>query len=102
MAANNPAAVVINASAIPGATARKLAEPASPSPANASITPHTVQNNPMNGETEPVVASHDIHFSSLRTSSPAATCICTPTAFAFFTRGALETAVPPSATPGAT
>ena len=35
----------------------------------------------MNGATEPVVASHGIHFSTLRTSSAEATCMATATAF---------------------
>ncbi len=77
----SPAAVVINASAMPGATTRRLAAPAEPSPENASITPHTVPNNPMNGVTDPVVASHGMNFSSFRTSSDVASCIATVTAF---------------------
>ena len=68
-----------SSSEIPGATARRLAAPASPKPAKESITPHTVPNNPMNGETDAMVASDDIPFSSRRTSSPAAICISTPT-----------------------
>src|SRR2546425_11589707 len=39
MAAKSPAAVVMSASAMPGATARKLAAPALPRPEKASITP---------------------------------------------------------------
>src|SRR2546428_223211 len=57
MAVNSPAAVVISASAMPGATTRKLAAPAVPSPEKASITPHTVPKSPMKGVTDPVVAS---------------------------------------------
>ena len=51
-------AVVIEASEIPGATARRLAAPAVVNCWNASIMPQTVPNNPMNGETPAVVASN--------------------------------------------
>ena len=54
-----------------GATARKLAAPTSPRPENASITPQTVPNSPMKGDTEAMVANVDIPFSRRRTSSPA-------------------------------
>ncbi len=37
--------------------------PTSLRPANASITPHTVPNNPMKVEIEPIVASHGIQLS---------------------------------------
>src|SRR5260370_20012840 len=58
MAAARPAAVVIRASEIPGATARKVAAPAVPNPWNASMIPQTVPNSPINGVTAPVIASH--------------------------------------------
>ncbi len=52
----------------------------SPRPENASMMPQTVPKSPMNGETEPVVASQDIPFSARRTSSADATCIFAVTA----------------------
>ena len=70
----------MSASAMPGATARKLAAPALPRPEKASITPHTVPKRPMNGVTEPVVASQAMPFSVRRTSSAAASCMLTVTA----------------------
>ena len=88
IAVNSPAAVVTSASAMPGATARRLAAPASPSPVNASMIPHTVPNNPMNGVTDPVVASQGIHFSSFRTSPCAAACIVARMAFSLRMRPA--------------
>ena len=57
MAAARPAAVVISASEMPGATARKVAAPAVPSPWKASMMPQTVPNNPTNGVTAPVLQS---------------------------------------------
>src|SRR5258706_184568 len=66
-AVKSPAAVVIRASAMPGATARKLAAPAAPRPVKASITPQTVPNRPINGVTEPVVASQGTYLTGLRT-----------------------------------
>src|SRR5438552_2492472 len=57
MAAARPAAVVMSASEIPGATARNVAAPAVPRPWNASIMPQTVPNRPINGVTAPVIAS---------------------------------------------
>src|SRR5690349_13859528 len=58
IAAARPAAVVIRASEMPGATARRVAAPAVPSPWNASIIPQTVPNKPTNGVTAAVMASH--------------------------------------------
>ena len=80
MAANRPAAVVTRASAMPGATARRLAEPAVPRPENASMMPQTVPNRPMKGVTPAVVASQDMPFSTRRTSSVEASCMLTVTA----------------------
>ena len=51
IAVNNPKAVVISASAIPGATARRVAMFEVESPLKVINTPHTVPNNPMNGAT---------------------------------------------------
>ena len=69
MAANKPAAVVISASEMPGATARKVAPPAVPRPWKASMMPHTVPNSPMKGVTAPVVASHGRRLSRRVNSS---------------------------------
>ena len=80
MATKSPAAVVMSASEMPGATARRLAAPALPRPEKASMMPQTVPNRPMNGETEPVVASQDMPFSARRTSSAEATCMLAVTA----------------------
>ena len=49
------------------------------------MMPQTVPNKPMNGETEPVVASQDMPFSARRTSSEEASCI--------FTRSLLSTGI---------
>src|SRR5215813_7848384 len=87
MAVKSPAAVVTSASEIPGATARREAAPALPNPENASIIPQTVPNNPLNGVTEPVVASHVIPFSTRRTSSAEVSCILTVTACKLFNLG---------------
>src|SRR5262245_31193134 len=51
------------------------------------MMPDTVQNNPLNGVTEPVVASHVIPFSTRRTSSADASCMFTVTAFRLFKVG---------------
>src|SRR5580693_6767620 len=75
IAAANPAAVVIKASEIPGATARSVAAPAVPNPWNASIMPQTVPNNPMKGVTEPVMASHGTLRSRRVISSEQAICM---------------------------
>src|SRR4030095_760079 len=56
MAGTRPAAVVIRASEIPGATAARLAEPWEPIFVKAFMIPHTVPNSPTNGVTAPVVA----------------------------------------------
>src|SRR3984957_4314081 len=80
MAVTKPAAGGNKASEMPGATARKLAEPAAPRPEKASMMPQTVPKRPIKGETEPVVASQDMPFSARRTSSAAANVIFTVTA----------------------
>ena len=64
IAANKPNAVETKALAMPGATARRLAEFAVASPANETITPQTVPNNPIKGETEAVVARKVMRLSS--------------------------------------
>ena len=69
MAATRPIAVVMSASEMPGATARRLAAPAVPSCWNASMMPHTVPNRPMNGDTVAVVASKFMLRSSRVSSS---------------------------------
>ena len=56
IAANRPMAVAISASAIPGATTARLAEPARPMPWKALMIPITVPKRPMNGAALPVVA----------------------------------------------
>ena len=56
MAANNPAAVLMSASLMPGATATMDVVPIEPMLANASMIPHTVPNRPMNGVAAAVVA----------------------------------------------
>src|SRR5208282_5473019 len=75
MAAASPAAVVIRASEIPGATARKVAAPAVPRPWKASMIPQTVPNNPINGVTAPVIASHGTLRSRRVISSEDAICM---------------------------
>src|ERR1700721_2651048 len=50
MATTRPAAVVMSASEIPGATARRVAAPAVPRPWKASMMPMTVPKSPMKGE----------------------------------------------------
>ena len=65
---------------MPGATARRLAALALPRPEKASMMPQTVPKRPMNGETEPVVASQDIPLSARRTSSAEATAMLAVTA----------------------
>src|SRR6266478_3245887 len=87
MAVKSPAAVVTRASEMPGATARRLAEPAAPKPEKASMMPQTVPNRPMNGVTEPVVASQVMPFSTRRISSADASCMLTVTAFRLFSAG---------------
>src|ERR1700694_5357221 len=87
MAAKRPAAVVTSASAMPGATARRLAAPALPRPEEATMMPQTVPKSPINGVTEPVVASQDMPFSTRRTSSADASCMLTVTACKLFNLG---------------
>ena len=65
---------------MPGATARRLAEPEVPRPEKASMMPQTVPKRPMKGATPAVVASQDMPFSVRRTSSAAASCMLTVTA----------------------
>src|SRR5450755_969522 len=69
MAAKSPAAVVMRASETPGATARKVAAPAVPSPWKASMIPRTVPKRPMKGVTAPVVASQGRRLSRRVSSS---------------------------------
>src|SRR6185312_10555958 len=75
MAATNPAAVMISASEIPGATARRVAAPAVPRPWKASMMPHTVPNSPTKGVTAPVIASHGRLRSKRVSSSEFAICM---------------------------
>ena len=75
MAANSPAAVVMSASEMPGATARKVAAPEVPRPWKASIMPQTVPKSPMKGVTAPVVASQGRRRSRRVSSSEAAICM---------------------------
>src|ERR1019366_392705 len=74
MAAKSPAAVVMRASETPGATARKVAAPAVPSPWKASMMPQTVPKRPINGVTAPVVASQGRRLSRRVSSSDDAIC----------------------------
>src|ERR1700730_5784812 len=87
MAVAKPAAVVSKASEMPGATARRLAEPALPRPEKASMIHQTVPNNAINGDIEPVVVTQDMPFSARRTSSDEATCIFAVTACRLFSFG---------------
>src|SRR5216684_6092608 len=75
IAAARPAAVVIKASEIPGATARRLAPVLVPSPRKASMIPQTVPNRPMNGVTAPVIASQGMFRSKRVISSEDAICM---------------------------
>src|SRR5688572_8762790 len=68
MAAPNPAAVAISASAIPGPTVARLVDPVAPILSNVIMIPHTVPNRPMNGAALAIVASIVTRFSSLATS----------------------------------
>ena len=74
IAANNPNAVAIKASAIPGATARSVAVFAFAKPANEVMTPHTVPKSPINGATEAVVARNVIRCSSRVSCDAAGRC----------------------------
>ena len=56
IAAAKPIAVVIKASAMPGATAARLADPVCAILVNEFIIPQTVPNNPINGPVDPVEA----------------------------------------------
>jgi len=68
MAATRPTAVAIRASAIPGATIAREAEPADPMPWKELIIPQTVPKRPIKGEVEPVVARKLRYFSSFTDS----------------------------------
>ena len=68
MAAASPAAVVMSASEMPGATTARLAEPVRPISSNAFMIPTTVPNRPMNGAALPVVARNENPRSSRRPS----------------------------------
>ena len=63
IATTRPAAVVISASEMPGATARSVAAPAVPRPWKASMMPMTVPSRPMKGEMAAMVASQVIRCS---------------------------------------
>jgi len=69
-----PAAVVMRASEMPGATARSVAAPAVPRPWKASMMPQTVPKRPMKGVTAAVMASQGRLRSKRVTSSEAAIC----------------------------
>src|SRR4051794_26973662 len=56
IAANSPAAVLMSASLIPGATDVIDVVAVAPIVAKASMIPHTVPNKPMNGDAAAVVA----------------------------------------------
>ena len=58
IAANNPSAVAIKASAIPGATAASVACAEVDKPIKAVIIPQTVPSRPIYGETEAILASN--------------------------------------------
>ena len=55
--------MAISASARPGATTARLAEPVCPMPWKALMMPITVPNRPMNGAALPVVARKESPFS---------------------------------------
>ena len=59
---------------LPGAIALKLVAPWLPNPSNAVMMPATVPSNPINGETEAVVANQLILRSSLASSSLTPSC----------------------------
>ena len=63
MATTRPAAVVMSASEMPGATARRVAAPAVPRPWKASMMPMTVPKSPMNGAMAAMVASQVMRLS---------------------------------------
>ena len=64
IAAKSPAALAINASAMPGATTARLAFPARPMPSKALMIPTTVPNRPMYTVALAVVARNDMPRSS--------------------------------------
>ena len=70
IAAAMPATVVINASAMPGATAAMLPAPFCPMPKKASMTPRTVPKRPNRGLTLPTVASDGINLAAASRSAP--------------------------------
>ena len=70
---------------MPGATARRLAEPDVPRPEKASMMPHTVPKRPMNGcYAGGGCSSHVMPFSTRRISSEADSCMLTITAWRTF------------------
>ncbi len=69
MATANPIMVATRASAIPGATTARLAEPLTPIEAKECIMPQTVPKRPKNGLTFPVVARKTKLLSSRLISS---------------------------------
>ena len=72
MAANSPAAVVMSASAMPGATIARFVDEVAPMLSNAAMIPQTVPNRPMNGVMLAVVARKVTRLSSRLTSMEAA------------------------------
>src|SRR5437660_5051245 len=79
MATHSAVTVVISAPDTPGAIDTRLGEPASATPVNASITPHTVPSNPRNGEPLTAVASKTICDSNSSAVSPTARSIAAMT-----------------------
>src|SRR6185437_153999 len=71
-ATTRPAAVVMRASEMPGATARRVAAPAVPRPWKASMMPMTVPKRPMKGAHCAVVASQVMRRSMMVSDSEAA------------------------------
>ena len=78
MAANRPTAVAISASAMPGATTARLAEPARPMLWKASMMPITVPKRPMKGAELPVVARKESPRSRRSASRDAVQLIFAP------------------------
>ncbi len=69
MATASPTIVAIRASAMPGATTARVADPLTPMLAKASMIPQTVPNSPKNGLIFPVVAKKTSALSSRLISS---------------------------------
>ena len=74
MATTRPAAVVMSASEMPGATARRVAAPAVPRPWKASMMPMTVPKRPMKGAMAAMVASQVMRLSIAVRASLEAVC----------------------------